>query len=103
MTNGNGNGSSQGSNGSDGQERGFQFPGDFEITAVGDAEADLMARVPVLLEKAGLKVLHETITHRPSRKGNYLAVRVQIHCQSRQQYEAAHSALRADAAIHYTI
>lgn len=89
--------------GTDDKARGFQFPGEFEITAMGDADADLKARVPQLLAGAGVKVLHETVTHRPSRKGNYIAVRVQILCESREQYEAAHSALRSDAAIHYTI
>ncbi len=90
-------------NGKEQAAQGFQFPGEFEITAMGDAEAGLKERVPQLLEKAGLKVLHETVSHRPSKQGNYIAVRVQIHCDSRDQYEAAHAALRADEAIHYTI
>ena len=85
------------------QDKGFQFPGEFEITAMGNADADLMTHVPRLLEQAGVTVLHETLSHRPSSKGNYIAVRVQIRCENRQQYEAAHSALRADEAIHYTI
>ncbi|MGA7296199.1 MAG: DUF493 family protein [Rhodanobacteraceae bacterium] len=98
MSTGNGSG-----NGKEKKVHGFRFPGEFEITAVGSADGDLKARVPQLLQKAGLKVLHETVTHRPSRQGNYIAVRIQIHCQNREQYEAAHEALRADEAIHYTI
>lgn len=98
MSNSNGSGK-----GAEQEAKGFQFPGEFEITAMGNAEADLKQRVPQLLQDAGLKVLHETVTHRPSREGNYVAVRVQIHCESREQYEAAHAALRAHEAIHYTI
>lgn len=83
--------------------RGFQFPGQFEITAVGGASADLPTRVPLLLEQAGLKVLHESVSHRRSGAGNYVSVTVAFHCDDRAQYEAAHSALRADPAIRYTL
>ena len=34
--------------------KGFQFPGEFEITALGDASADLSRRVPRILEGEGL-------------------------------------------------
>ena len=83
--------------------KGFQFPGDFEITAVGNASADLPSHVPQLLERAGLRVLHETVRHRHSGAGNFVSVTVTFHCQYREQYEAAHHALRADADIRYTM
>ncbi len=85
------------------EERGFTFPGRFEITAVGDADADLETRVPGLLESAGLTVLHETVRRRHSRKGNYISVKVDFECPSREKYEAAHAVLRADEAIKYTL
>ena len=50
--------------------QGFQFPGEFEITAMGNASADLQARVPQILEGIGVHVLHETVKHRHSREGN---------------------------------
>lgn len=83
--------------------KGFQFPGDFEITAVGAASADLPTLVPQLLEQAGLQVLHESVRHRHSGAGNFVSVTVAVHCDDRAQYEAAHGALRENAEIRYTL
>jgi len=83
--------------------KGFQFPGDFEITAVGSAAADLPARVPHLLENAGLRVTHESVRHRHSGGGNFVSVTVSFHCETRAQYEAAHTALRECPDIRYTL
>jgi putative lipoic acid-binding regulatory protein len=85
----------------DGQ--GFQFPGEFEITAMGNASADLKARVPQLLEGIGLHVLHETVRHKHSREGNFLSVTVSFRCETREQYDLAHSVLRADPDIRFTL
>ena len=83
--------------------KGFQFPGEFEITAVGNASAALPTRVPVLLEHAGLRVMRESVRHRHSGAGNYVSVTVTIHCEDRAQYEAAHTALREHPDIRYTL
>jgi putative lipoic acid-binding regulatory protein len=83
--------------------KGFRFPGEFEITAVGKSDASLPTRVPQLLERAGLHVLHETVKHRHSGGGNYVSVTVSFRCDSREQYDSAHAALRADPAIRYTL
>lgn len=83
--------------------KGFQFPGEFEITAVGHASADLPSHVPQLLERAGLRVLHETVRHRHSGAGNFVSVTVSFHCDNREQYETAHAVLRDDPAIRYTL
>ncbi|MHC1480367.1 YbeD family protein [Frateuria aurantia] len=85
------------------EERGFSFPGIFEITAMGDASVDLKARVPQILADIGLKVLHETVSHRQSREGNFLSVTISFHCDNREQYDEAHRALRADPAIRFTL
>lgn len=82
---------------------GFQFPGEFELTAVGAASANLPTHVPQLLERAGLHVLHETVRHRHSGAGNFVSVTVTVRCDSREQYEAAHHALRASPDIRYTL
>lgn len=82
---------------------GFQFPGEFEITAVGNTSANLPTHVPQLLERAGLHVLHETVRHRHSGAGNFVSVTVSFRCENREQYEAAHAALRADPDIRYTM
>jgi len=83
--------------------QGFQFPGSFEITAMGEAGGRLRERVPEILRGLGLNVLDASLRERPSRQGNYVAVTVVFTCPSRQKYDAAHSALRADPGIRYTL
>lgn len=87
----------------DASGKGFQFPGRFEITAVGEVAGDLRERVPQLLHEAGLDVLHETVRHRHSSNGNYISVTVSFDCPSREMYETAHHVLRADDSIKYTL
>jgi uncharacterized protein len=83
--------------------QGFQFPGQFEITAMGDANADLKARVPQILAGLDLVVLHETVRHKHSSQGNYISVTVSFECPTRAKYDAAHAALRADPDIRTTL
>jgi len=83
--------------------QGFQFPGSFEITAMGNATANLRARVPEILRGLGLSVFEASVRERPSREGNYVAVTASFTCPSREKYEAAHAALRADPDIRYTL
>ena len=83
--------------------KGFQFPGEFEITAMGSAGADLPAHVPRLLEGHGLHVLHETVRYKQSAGGNYVSVTVSFRAQTREEYDAAHTVLRADPDIRYTL
>ncbi len=83
--------------------KGFQFPGEFEITAVGDASADLPGQVPRLLESAGLHVLHETVRHRHSSAGKFVSVTVSFRCENREQYDVAHRVLRESPDIRYTL
>lgn len=83
--------------------QGFQFPGVFEITAVGNAAADLAALVPAVLKTLGLSVLDGSVRARPSREGNYVSVTLSFTCPSREKYDAAHEALRADPDIRWTL
>ncbi|BBD80885.1 DUF493 family protein [Aerosticca soli] len=83
--------------------KGFVFPGEFEITAMGDARANLETRVPAILAGLGLDVRHESVRERPSRAGRFVAVTVRFHCRTREQYAAAHAALRDDPDIRYTL
>ncbi len=82
---------------------GFQFPGQFEITAVGHADANLPLQVPQLLERTGLKVLHESVRQRQSGAGNYVSVTISFFCETRDEYDSAHHVLRADPGIRYTL
>jgi putative lipoic acid-binding regulatory protein len=83
--------------------QGFQFPGSFEVTAMGVANANLHQRVPEILRGLGLSVLEASVRERPSSQGNYVSVSVVFNCPSREKHEEAHAALRADPDIRYTL
>ena len=88
---------------SDHPEHGFQFPGVFEITAMGAADARLEREIPEALVAAGLQVLHETLTLRQSSGARYVSIRLSFRAEDRAQYDAAHVALRAHPQIKWTI
>lgn len=83
--------------------QGFQFPGTFELSAMGAAEKDLETVLPTLLLDAGIEVLHESVTWKHSSNGRYVSVRIQFRAESREQYEAAHAALRAHPEVKWTL
>ena len=83
--------------------QGFQFPGAFEITAVGHANAGLEQRVPAVIAGLDLNVVAGSERVRPSSNGNFVSVSVTFACPSREMYEAAHAALRADPAVKWTL
>jgi len=83
--------------------KGFQFPGVFEITALGPASAQLDTEIARLLSEAGLQVLHETVSTRSSSAGRFVSVTISFHAQSRADYDAAHVALRAHPEVKWTI
>ena len=84
-------------------EQGFQFPGVFEITAMGNASAGLEDKVVRILADLDLSVLAGTLRVRPSREGNYVSVTTSFTCPTREKYDAAHAALRADPDIRWTL
>lgn len=85
------------------EARGFTFPGELEITAMGIAEAELERRVPAILSGLGLPVRHETVQSRASREGRFVSVTVSFQCPDRKAYQAAQAALRADPDIRYIL
>jgi putative lipoic acid-binding regulatory protein len=85
------------------EQKGFQFPGVFEITAMGPASAGLEAVIPQELGAAGLVVLHETVRSRASSAGRFVSVSVSFRANSRAEYEAAHVALRAHPEVKWTL
>src|SRR5690606_18618308 len=87
----------------DNPDNGFQFPGTFELSAMGAAAASLERELPPLLERAGIVVMHESVTVRASSAGRYVAVRIAFRAESREQYEAAHAALRAHPEVKWTV
>ena len=84
-------------------DKGFQFPGVFEISAMGPASAGLAQAIPQELTAAGLVVMHETVRSRPSREGRFVSVTVSFRAESRADYEAAHHALRAHPDVKWTL
>jgi putative lipoic acid-binding regulatory protein len=50
-----------------------------------------------------LSVLAGSLRVRPSREGKYVSVAVSFTCPSREKYDAAHEALRADPDIRWTL
>lgn len=88
---------------SDNPAHGFQFPGVFEISAMGAIGDRLDKLVPTALEVAGLVVKHETLRVRPSSQGNFVSVTIAFHARSRADYEAAHLALREYPQVRWTL
>lgn len=84
-------------------EQGFQFPGVFEITAMGSAAAGLENKVPDILASVGVSVLAGSLRVRPSREGNYVSVALSFTCPSREKYDEVHEALRAHPDIRWTL
>ena len=87
----------------DNPAHGFQFPGVFEISAMGSAEADLHVVVPMVLEALGLTVYHDRTRQKPSSKGNYVSVTAVFEAHSREDYDAANGALREHPAVKWTL
>ena len=88
---------------SDNPDHGFQFPGTFEITAMGPAGVGLEERIPELLETIGLIVLRETVAMRGSSGGRFVSIRLSFRAESRERYEAAHAVLRAEPDVRWTL
>lgn len=88
---------------SDNPEHGFQFPGTFELCAMGAADGGLELSLPEALERTGVEVLREAVTVRPSSAGKYASVRIAFRAQDRAQYDAAHAVLRSHPGVKWTI
>jgi uncharacterized protein len=85
------------------QASGFEFPGVFELAAMGPQDVDLETQVIAAVEALGLRVYRERTTSRRSSGGRYLSVRIAFEAQSRDDYDAAHGALRALPDVKWTL
>ncbi|MFT4255480.1 MAG: DUF493 family protein [Pseudoxanthomonas sp.] len=88
---------------SDNPDHGFQFPGTFELSAMGAADKGLETELPALLTRNGIHVLEERIAWKHSSNGKYVSVRIAFHADSREQYDAAHRALRDHPEVKWTL
>jgi putative lipoic acid-binding regulatory protein len=88
---------------SDNPEHGFQFPGTFELSAMGAADKGLETELPRRLLDAGLEVEHESISWKHSSNGRYVSVRIAFRAVSREQYDLAHQVLRDHPEVKWTL
>ncbi|GHH57149.1 UPF0250 protein [[Pseudomonas] boreopolis] len=88
---------------SDNPEHGFQFPGVFELSAMGGADKGLETELPRLLASTGVELLEESISWKHSSNGKYVSVRIGFRAESREQYDAAHQALRDHPEVKWTL
>lgn len=88
---------------SDNPDHGFQFPGVFELSAMGPAGRQLESELPRHLMEAGIEVLHEEVNWRHSSNGRYVSVRIRFRANSREEYERAHQALRDHPDVKWTL
>lgn len=88
---------------SDNPDHGFQFPGDFELSAMGTADIGLETELPRLLAGAGVELLEERISWKHSSNGKYVSVRIGFRAENRAQYDAAHQALRDHPEVKWTL
>lgn len=84
-------------------DHGFQFPGQFELTAMGPAGAGLELELPTLLRAAGITVIEDKVAARASSGGKYVSVKLGFHAGSREEYETAHAAVRAHPDVKWTL
>ena len=68
---------------SDNPEHGFQFPGEFQLSAMGPAARDLETALPTLLLDAGIEVVTEQVDWKHSSNGRYVSVRIVFRAESR--------------------
>lgn len=88
---------------SDNPDHGFQFPGTFELSALGPAGSGLERVLPQLLSDAGIDVLTEAIQWKPSSTGKYVSVRIGFRAADRAQYDRAHEVLRGHPEVKWTL
>jgi len=90
-------------NGKGPEQQGFQFPGTFELSAMGAADKDLETVLPTRLLDAGIDVVTEQVNWRHSSNGRYVSVRILFRADSREQYELAHRVLREHPEVKWTL
>jgi len=73
------------------------------VGAMGAANSGLERELPQLLQSAGIDVLEERISWKHSSNEKYVSVRIAFKAESREQYEAAHEALRNHPEVKWTL
>lgn len=84
-------------------DQGFQFPGEFELSAMGAADKNLQVELPKLLIEAGMDLISEQINWKESSTGKYVSVRITFKADNREEYDRAHELLRAHPEVKWTL
>ena len=88
---------------SDNPEHGFQFPGEFQLSAMGPAGIGLENELSQRLIDAGIDVRTESVEWKHSSNGKYVSVRIAFRAASREQYDLAHQVLRDHPEVKWTL
>ncbi|MEM9303291.1 MAG: DUF493 domain-containing protein [Pseudomonadota bacterium] len=83
-------------------ERGFQFPCDIPIKAMGRAEGEFADRVRELIGRH-VDVDANQVRLRSSGEGRFQSVTVNVHVESREQMEAIYADLHACDDVLWTL
>lgn len=85
------------------QGEAYDFPGAFELSAMGAADAGIAEALPGLVEAAGAQVLAGSLSSRASSGGNYVAVRISFLASDRGQLDAVHAAVREHPGVKWLL
>ncbi len=85
------------------KEQGFQFPGTFELSAMGPADKDLQVVLPQLLHDGGIEVISESVNWKHSTNEKYVSVRISFNAKDRAEYDKAHQLLRGHPEVKWTL
>lgn len=89
-------------NGSE-EARGFEFPSDHVLIAIGPPGADFMTSLEDVLIGAGGVRTATPISSKMSRTGKYQSVHVELRVPSREEMERLYSVLRAHPEVVYRL
>lgn len=81
----------------------YEFPGTFEVSAMGAAGAGIEQALPGLVAGAGAQVLTGTLRVRESSAGNYVAVHVNFLASDRDQLNAVLEAVRGHPGVKWLL
>ncbi len=73
--------------------KGFEFPTDMVVIAVGPATLEFRTAIETALTDAGVQRTAEPISTRESKGGHYLSVHVPVHFATREAMQAAYAAV----------
>ena len=74
----------------------WEFPCDFPIKVMGKATPEFEVFVLTTIRRHIPGLRENAIELRPSKKGNYLAITVTVHAQSKEQLDAIYQELTAN-------